>query len=193
MQANTVTFTAADGKTQSFPIDFLLNHGAVIASKVNGDDVLSVMGAFNQLWIPGIPAKYFIRDIVGIEFSYQEEVPKLDDFVDDGRDFTNRPNVSVKAEYTGYVGEPLGFEGFASDFDKSIIAVEYSLDEGAHWTRHEIEGAVPEKWVYWYFDWTPRDEGMYRMLVRAVNEDGTCSPIPASHAFQVGAARVAEV
>lgn len=185
MHANTVTFTAADGKKQSFPIDFLVERGAVIASKVNGDDTLAVMGAFNQLWIPGIPAKYFIRDIVNIEFTHREQVPQLEDFIDDGRDYTNRPNVSLKAAYTGHVGEPLSFEGYASDFDKSIIAVEYSLDEGEHWTRHATEGAVPEKWVYWHFEWTPQAEGPYRMLVRAVNEDGICSPIPASHAFRV--------
>ncbi len=188
MVANTVTFTAVDGKKQSFPIDFLLEHKAVIASKVNGEDVLSVMGAFNQLWIPGIPAKYFIRNITGIEFSHQEHPPSIEAFTNDGHDFTNRPNISVKADYAGRVGEPMHFEGYADDFDKAIIAVEYSLDEGTHWTRHAIEDTVPEKWVYWHFSWTPRTEGSYRMLVRAVNEEEAASPVPAAHQFDVAAA-----
>ena len=48
---------------QSFPLDFLLERGAIVANRVNGEDIMSVMGATNQLWVPGLPAKYFVRDI----------------------------------------------------------------------------------------------------------------------------------
>ncbi|MEY8563106.1 hypothetical protein AALA21_08690 [Eggerthellaceae bacterium 3-80] len=182
---NTVTFTASDGMEVAFPLDFLLERGAIIADKINGEDIADVMGCSNQLWIPGFPAKYFIRDIVGIAFSNEEEPPALPDFQDDGHDYTNRPNVSCKAEYVGYVGKPMLFEGWADDYDKRIVAVEFSLDEGTSWTRHETTGADAVRWVWWTFEWTPDEEGVFRMLVRSVNEDGKVSPTPAAHQFQV--------
>ena len=33
---NTVTFTATDGTVVSFPLDFLIERGAIIADKING-------------------------------------------------------------------------------------------------------------------------------------------------------------
>ena len=134
-KCNTVTFVGADGMEQSFPLDFLLERGAIVANRVNGEDIMSVMGATNQLWVPGLPAKYFVRDIREIRFTNEEVPPVIGPFVDDGHDYTNRPNVAAKAEYVGRVGEPMEFTGWAHDFDKRIIAVEFSLDNGAHWLR----------------------------------------------------------
>ena len=125
MECNTATFTASDGTQVAFPLDFLIERGAVIADKVNGEDISLVMGCSNQLWIPGFPAKYFIRDIVDITFTNEDEPPALPDFQDDGHDFTNRPNVSCRAKYVGHVGQAMKFEGWADDYDKRIVAVEF--------------------------------------------------------------------
>lgn len=182
---NTVTFTASDGKEVSFPLDFLIERGAIIADKINGEDISKVMGCANQLWIPGFPAKYFIRDIASIRFTQQDEPPALPDFEDDGHDYTNRPNVSCKAEPVGRVGEPMRFEGWADDFDKRIVAIEFSLDGGKTWTSRQTSGADAVRWVWWTFDWTPERPGSYSMHVRAVNEDRKVSPTPAVHAFEV--------
>lgn len=184
-KCNTVTFTATDGTVVAFPLDFLIERGAIIADKINGENIADVMGCSNQLWIPGFPAKYFIRDIAKIDFTWEDEVPPLPDFTDDGHDYTNRPNVSCKADYVGHVGEPMLFEGWADDYDKRIIAVEFSLDDGAHWTRHDTAGTDAVRWVWWTFEWTPEEEGDFHMMVRSVNEDGKASPIAASHRFQV--------
>lgn len=185
MNCNTVTFTAADGMETSFPLDFLVEKGAVIANKVNGEDVASVMGATNQLWIPGLPARYFVRDIVGIRFSQEEAVPHLAAFVDDGHDYTNRPNVSVRADYVGQVGCPLSLEGWADDFDREIRAIQFSLDDGKNWTTYETKHADASRWVYWRFSYTPEQSGSYALKVRAVNELGDVSPLPATHTFEV--------
>ena len=111
--------------------------------------------------------------------------PVIGPFVDDGHDYTNRPNVAAKAEYVGRVGEPMEFTGWAHDFDKRIIAVEFSLDNGAHWTRYDLEGTTAERWVSWTFAYTPEVPGAYQMKVRSVNEDGDASPIAAVHTFEV--------
>ena len=185
MNSNTVTFTATDGKEVSFPTEFLIERKALVANKINGADLADVMGCANQLWIPGFPAKYFIRDIAEIRFSHQEVPPVLPDFQDDGHDYANRPNVSCAAEFVGWGGEPMLFEGWADDFDKRIVAIEFSLDEGATWTGHPVEGADAVRWVWWRFEWTPMLPGSFAMMVRAVNEDGKASPSPAVFAFSV--------
>lgn len=75
-------------------------------------------------------------------------------------------------------GKPIAFEGYATDYDKRIIAMEFSMDKGATWTRYETEGASSDKLVHWKFAYTPEAEGVYTLLVRSVNEDGVCSPEP---------------
>lgn len=185
MKCNTVTFSASDGMEVSLPLDFLLERGAVVANKVNGEDVMSVMGAANQLWIPGLPAKYFVRDIVGICFTQEDEAPLIPGFVNDGRDFVNRPNVSVKAEYVGRVGVPMSFEGWANDYDRRITAVQFSLDDGATWAQYATSNTDETRWVYWKFEYTPEKAGSYVIKVRSVNDRGEESPIAAAHAFEV--------
>lgn len=185
MKCNTVTFTASDGHQASFPLEFLVERGAVIADKVNGEDIASLMGCANQLWIPGFPAKYFVRDIAGIEFTNEEEPSPLPDLRDDGHDYTNRPNISCKASYVGRMGDAMVFEGWADDFDRKIVAIEFSLDGGGTWMRHKTPNTDAVRWVWWRFEWEPEAAGSYAMQVRAVNEDGKVSPHPAEHRFEV--------
>lgn len=82
------------------------------------------------------------------------------------------------------VGKPLELQGYADDFDRAIVAIEFSLDEGATWTRHDTAGAVPGKMLTWHFAYTPERPGLYRLLVRAVNERGERSPLSDSVEFE---------
>ena len=71
----------------------------------------------------------------------------------------------------GKVGEPLTFEGYADDYDKAIVAMEFSLDGGTTWTRHATEGAQAGRVLSWTFVYTcllytspsPRDGLLSRM------------------------------
>lgn len=185
MKCNTVTFTASDGNTVAFPLDFLLERGAVIADRVNGEEIADLLGCSNQLWIPGFPAKYFVRDIVDIRFSNEEKPPALPDLSDDGHDYINRPNISCKGNYIGYVGQPMCFEGWADDYDKKITAVEFSFDNGASWDHQATPDTDAIRWVWWNYEWTPEKPGSYTLLVRAINEESKASPYPASQRFEV--------
>ncbi|MEG0323865.1 MAG: molybdopterin-binding protein [Raoultibacter sp.] len=78
---------------------------------------------------------------------------------------------------TGTVGEPIVFEGYADDFDKAIIGVEFSLDEGETWTYYDTPDMGTDKLVTWRFSYTPDHSGRYRLRVRAVNENGNRSPL----------------
>ncbi len=76
----------------------------------------------------------------------------------------------------GRVGKPVRVEGTAYDFGHSINAIEFSLDEGAHWSRYATEGTNDFQNLAWSFEFTPERSGMYCMLVRSVNDSGQASP-----------------
>lgn len=69
--------------------------------------------------------------------------------------------------------------GYAQDFEHAITAVEFSANDGATWTPYPVEGADALSNVNWSLDFTPPEPGLYRLLVRAVRADATCSPEPA--------------
>ncbi len=76
----------------------------------------------------------------------------------------------------GRVGHALQFKGNAYDFGHSISAIEFSLDEGEHWTRYETPGTNDYQNLTWTFDWTPERAGFYVLRVRSVNDRGDASP-----------------
>lgn len=185
MKANTAVFTAADGTVQALPLDALIERGAVIASKVNGEDIAASMGGTNQLWIPGIPGKYFIRNIVAIDFEQRDEPPAFEEFEERGMEYGNRPNVSAKGPSRCRLGESISFEGYADDFDRRIVAVQCSLDDGATWSTYSTSESEIGRWVYWRLEYTPAESGPYRLKARSVNDRGEVSPIAAVHEFEV--------
>ena len=78
----------------------------------------------------------------------------------------------------GSVGAPMTFSGYAHDYDKAIVAVQFSLDGGAHWTEHATPGATSDRLVQWEFEFIPKRSGEYRLLGRSVNAHGQASPTP---------------
>lgn len=82
-------------------------------------------------------------------------------------------------QLTCRVGEKLQLSGYANDFDRSICAIEFSLNEGKSWTIYPTPGTESDLNLYWSFDFTPTEPGTYEMLIRSVNSLGETSPIPA--------------
>lgn len=76
----------------------------------------------------------------------------------------------------GRAGECVMLKGNAYDFGHAISAIEFSLDEGAHWTRYATEGTNDYQNLTWTFTFTPKEPGMYVMRVRSVNDRGEASP-----------------
>lgn len=75
------------------------------------------------------------------------------------------------------VGKPVTFSGYAEDYGRQIVSVQFSLDNGEHWTAYDVSSSASELWVHWTFSYTPEEPGFYRLLVRSVNDDGKESPL----------------
>ena len=74
------------------------------------------------------------------------------------------------------MGEPVVISGNAYDFGHRITAVEFSLDNGAHWTTYGTDGTNDYQSVQWRFVFTPEAPGFYVLKVRSVNDEGKTSP-----------------
>lgn len=174
---NTVNVIGSDGYQMALPLNYALEKQAMLVYRVNNQDVPSG----TQLWVPGTVAKYFIRDVVDIELTAEDEVPEIEQ-----REESLRAEVAIMnyVESNFHVGDEIAFEGYADDCGDAIVAVEFSLDGGETWTAYETD-AVAEKWVYWNFVYKAEAPGEYKLSVRAVTESGNVSPLAANVVFVV--------
>ena len=76
----------------------------------------------------------------------------------------------------GRVGEVTCFSGTAYDFGHRVCAIEFSLDNGTHWTRYDMAGLNDYQNVSWKFEYIPKKSGFYILKVRSVNDVGDVSP-----------------
>ena len=83
-----------------------------------------------------------------------------------------------------YAGAPIEFAGYVDDFDRTICAMEFSLDDGASWTAYPTAAVDKSRGVNWRFVYTPEAPGRYLLKVRPVTEDGEPSTLVAGFAFE---------
>lgn len=176
--ANVLAVKSADGYTQKFSLNYLLEKKAMLAYQIDETAIPSGV----QLWIPETVAKYFVRDVVDLEVLAEAEVPAID-----ARDDALRAEIAllntVQDKMT--VGKEITFQGYADDFGSPIAAVEFSMDGGETWLTCETAKATADLWVNWSFNYVPTAAGTYKLSVRARTADGLISPVAASVVFEV--------
>ena len=179
---NTITFRGADGFGLPMPLRYALQREAMLVYQIGGEELPD--GQRNQIWVPDAVAKYFTRNIVEIELTAEEEEPQL---IPAENAYRAKVGIVNRADGASFaVGDAICFEGYADDCGQAIAAVEFSLDGGETWTGYETAGASSERWVYWYFTYSPETAGTYKLSVRAVTEDGAVSPLASALVFEVG-------
>lgn len=95
---NAITFVSMDGTEVTLPFAYVIGHHGVISYEVNGEDLSESVGGFNQLWLEGASANYFVRDVVEIRITIEEETPALPGA---DMDYPNSPNVGVVSSQVG--------------------------------------------------------------------------------------------
>ena len=180
---NTVTVRGSDGYGKALPLKLALDSGAMLVYAVGGQGLTPENGGPVQLWMPGVVASYFTRQVTEIELTAQAEEPAVE-----LPGPAQRAKVSIVNTVDGdafAAGDQLTFEGYADDCGATITAVEFSLDGGETWTACSTEGATADRWVYWYFSYVPEAAGTYKLDVRARTSEGSVSPLAASVVFTV--------
>lgn len=90
------------------------------------------------------------------------------------------------ASVYGSVGEKVSLCGYAYDFDHRIVAIEFSLDEGLHWTSYPTPDTNDYQNITWSFEYTPQTPGVYLLRIRSVNDEGRRSPESACAELHIG-------
>ncbi len=153
--------------------------GSYLVLQVNGEPLSYQSGYPVQLWTGDAAAWCNEKEVTEITFE-EAELPG-DDYPDwffntgltDSDGVSNyKPTVGTFHLADGQVfkwneGETLSFDGFAYSYENPIVAMEYSLDNGATWTRYETDVAAE--------DWAISVEGdvnaPYTMAVVEMAED----------------------
>ena len=82
---NTVTFVSSDGTELAMPISYVVGRHGVLSYEINDEDLSASVGGNNQLWMTRTPANYFVRDVVEVRVTREEEPP-----ANPGEDMTAR-------------------------------------------------------------------------------------------------------
>lgn len=109
--------------------------------------------------------------------------------------YQNKPNVGLFDFTEGQVieiGQPYEFSGYAAAWDQHIVALEFSMDGGATWTRYETPDTNLDNWVIWHFTYTPETESAYVLSIRSVSEDGSVTEEPIEVMFNAWDAETIE-
>ena len=72
----------------------MIGRHAVISYEINEEDLSASVGGNNQLWMTRTPANYFVRDVVEIVVSAEDEAPAAPGEADE---HPTSPNAGVLA------------------------------------------------------------------------------------------------
>ncbi|MGH2747829.1 MAG: molybdopterin-dependent oxidoreductase [Actinomycetota bacterium] len=171
-----VVFRAADGYSDSIPIEVATRDDVLVAISQNGEPltqdhgfpcrirVPAIYGMKNVKWLESI--EVVPRDYLGYWMRRgwsDEAIVKTQSRIDvAGRDRSARR------------GEPTWIAGIAWAGTRGISKVEVSTDGGDTWDDAMLrEPIAPASWTLWAHRWTPDRTGDAVIVVRATDGEGT--------------------
>ena len=92
--AKAVTFGSADGTETMLPLGYVIGRHGVLSYEINEEALTASVGGSNQLWMTRTPANYFVRDVVEVVVSAEDEAPAVPG---EGDEHPNSPNAGVLA------------------------------------------------------------------------------------------------
>jgi DMSO/TMAO reductase YedYZ molybdopterin-dependent catalytic subunit len=181
-----VAFRAADGYTDSVPLEVAMDPAVIIAVAQNGEPLTQDHGFPCRVRIPAI---YGMKNV-----KWLEEIEAVGhDFKgywmqrgwSDGAVVKTQSRIDVTPD-DPRVGEQYWIAGVAWAGERGVSRVEVSTDGGGSWENAELKDPVAQaSWRLWAYRWTPKERGDHEVACRAVDGDGelqsaaTAPPHPA--------------
>lgn len=150
--------------------------------KIGGEYLDGGRGFPVMNWYEAVDAQSNVKQIVGYRVTdldwdyYDKRIPC--GWMNDQGGYDNKPNATILNVPEGLLietGKPHTFEGYADAFNERIVSIEFSMDDGATWTKYDLGETDVKKWIYWNWTWTPESDGSYVLTVRATSESGLVS------------------
>ena len=167
-----VVFRAADGYSDSLPIEKAMDDTTLLAIGMDGNALPRAHGFPTRLLSLGTYGMKNPKWLIGIEV-----VSKPYDGFWEQRGWSKTAEVSI-ASWTDVpqsapVGRQATIAGLAFAGERGISRVEVSTDGGVAWKDADLKSALsPYTWRLWRFPWTPTEPGKFQVLVRAWDGDG---------------------
>jgi DMSO/TMAO reductase YedYZ molybdopterin-dependent catalytic subunit len=169
-----VVFSAADGYTDSIPIEVALEPDVLLAVSQNGAPLLQEHGFPCRVRVPKIYGMKNVKWLRSIEVVAHDYLGFWQQ-----RGWNDHAIVRTESKievagnhFAGKLGEPTWVAGQAWAGDRGVSKVEVSTDGGKSWNDALLKDPLsPTAWRLWAYRWTPETRGAATLLCRAT--DGT--------------------
>ena len=191
-----VVFHAADGYSDSIPIERAMAGDVLIAYKMNGETLPSGHGFPARIIVPGIYGMknvQWLKQIELVPHDYQGYYQK--------KGWSDHATVKTKSTITDpqegdtlTAGQAKTIKGYAFAGARGIRTVEITTDGGQTWNPVTLKPSMsPYAWVFWLYHWKPHRPGDHRILVRATDGTGQLQSSIEQAPFPDGASGIHEV
>jgi DMSO/TMAO reductase YedYZ molybdopterin-dependent catalytic subunit len=183
-----VVFRAADGYSDSIPVDRAGDPSVLLAVSQNNKPLRQEHGFPCRVRIPAIYGMKNVKWLESIELVADDYGGYWQDrgWSDDATVRTESRIDVAGDDYAARVGTETWVAGVAWAGDRGISKVEVSTDGGGSWNEALIkEPIAPNAWTLWAYRWTPEGGGTVEVLSRATDGNGnaqteaTADPHPA--------------
>jgi DMSO/TMAO reductase YedYZ molybdopterin-dependent catalytic subunit len=169
--AKYVVFYSVDGYTVSQPLEEVLAVDALLAFRMNGEQLPTRHGYPLRALLPSHYGEENPKWLTRIELS-EEFVGGL--YSDQGWS-NGQLHTTSRIDWpfgTMPLTSTIGIKGIAFAGGRGIEKVEVSTDSGVTWADAQLTPPLSQDaWVFWTYQWHPTARGVYTMVVRAT--DGT--------------------
>lgn len=173
--AMDVVFYAADGYTDSIPVETAMHPTVLLAVSQNGRPLTQAHGFPCRVRVPAIYGMKNVKWLQGIEVvprdfkGYWMERGWSDEAIIDTE---ARIDVAGSPEEPR-ANEPTWIAGIAWAGIRGISKVEVSVDGGRTWSEAMLKDPIsPISWRHWAYRWTPRRSGTTTIVCRASDGEG---------------------
>jgi DMSO/TMAO reductase YedYZ molybdopterin-dependent catalytic subunit len=171
-----VLFRAADGYSDSLPLDVARDPTTIVALLMNGSVLPKAHGFPARLLIPGRYGMKNVKWLTTIELASDDH-----DGYWEQRGWSKDAQVKTMARFDTpsidrrHAERPIQLGGIAYGGRRGISRVEVDIQSDAqgHWVAARLSPPLsPFTWVIWSMEWDPVRKGRHRLRVRAVDGAG---------------------
>jgi DMSO/TMAO reductase YedYZ molybdopterin-dependent catalytic subunit len=170
-----VIFRAADGYSDSIPIEIAMDPRVLLAVSQNGEPLTQVHGFPCRVRVPPIYGMKNVKWITSIEV-----VPRDYKGYWMQRGWSDKAVIKTESridvagrENSATVGEETWVAGVAWAGVRGIERVEVTTDGGQTWSEAELKDPISEvSWRLWAYRWVPDSAGKVKVGCRATDGEG---------------------
>ena len=195
-QAVDVVFHAADGYSDSLPIERAMQDEVLLAYAMNGDSLPLGHGFPARVIVPGLYGMKHVQWLTGIELissdykGYYQQKGWSDEAIVKTMSWITNPQTGDTLQ----TRQTVELKGFAFAGTRGIRKVELSTNGGQTWEPTTLGPPLsPYSWVFWTYQWKPLQRGDHRIIARATDATGLMQSAQEQDPFPDGASGRQEV